>query len=577
VQAARSGGGRRPVTERHGYRSALGHRDFRLMLTAAAISSVGSWAYNVALWVWIYDQTGSAGWVAVSSTSRFVPALVLSSYGGVVSERFERTTVMRWGDTSMGVAMALLALTAALGGPVVVGILLAALTTAAGVANTPSALAMVPQVVEERDLAAANALYRTVDNLAIVAGPALGALLLTVGTPATSFAVNAGTFFVSVALVTRMSARSSPTDVTLGGRAGPLAQVMVGVRAIGSSVVATTLVGFLVMSYLLYGITPVLFVVLLDERLTGGTNGLGYLLMGAGLGGLLAAGFLNRLAARPRLGRVILVGVVLYLVPLALLAFVSDLRLAIGLQVVRGVGMLTVDVLAITALQRTLAPELVSRVFGVFRSFALGALVLGALVAPPLLRLVGLEVTLLLFGIGLPVGVAAASWPWARRMDLAMAPQAVALDPSVRILESLGIFAAAPRPVVERLALAATPAHAAAGQPIVQQGEPADALYVLTSGEVVVQVTAALHGMPRPRDLVTLQAPTYFGELGLLDAVPRTATVRAVGPCELLRIEGDDFLAALSEAPASEDFLATVRHRGTSADGHRAVAPAPEP
>jgi MFS family permease len=560
------------VTERRGYRAALGHRDFRLMLTAAAISSVGSWTYNVALWVWIYDQTGSAGWVAASSTSRFVPALILSSYGGVVSERFERTTVMRWGDTGMGLAMALLALTAALDGPVVVGIGLAALSTAAGVANAPSVLAMVPQVVAERDLAAANALYRTVDNLAIVAGPALGALLLTVGSPAMSFGVNAATFFVSVALVSRMSARSEPTDVTLGGRAGPLAQVLVGVRVIGSSVVATTLVGFLVLSYFLYGVTPVIFVVLLDERLVAGTNGLGYLLMGAGIGGVLAAGFLNRLAAKPRLGRVILVGLALYLVPLALLALVTDLRLAIGLQVVRGVGMLAVDVLAITALQRTLAPELVSRVFGVFRSFALTALVVGALVAPPLLELVGLEVTLLVFGLGLPI-VVAATWPWIRRMDLAMAPQAAALAPRVRILETLGIFAAAPRQVLERLALAATPTHAVPGEAIVRQGEPADALYVLTSGEAVVQVTDAVAGGRRQRDLATLRAPTYLGEIGLLRSVPRTATVRAVGPCELLRIEGDDFLTALSEAPASEDFLATVRLRGTDPDAGSTVAP----
>lgn len=39
----------------------------------------GTWAYNVALWAWAWDQTGSAGRFAAASVGRFVPALVFSA------------------------------------------------------------------------------------------------------------------------------------------------------------------------------------------------------------------------------------------------------------------------------------------------------------------------------------------------------------------------------------------------------------------------------------------------------------------------------------------------------------------
>ncbi len=61
---------------------------------AFAASAAGSWAYNVALAVYVFDQTGSAGWVAAVTLARFIPTLLVGSYGGVVAERFERVRLM---------------------------------------------------------------------------------------------------------------------------------------------------------------------------------------------------------------------------------------------------------------------------------------------------------------------------------------------------------------------------------------------------------------------------------------------------------------------------------------------------
>jgi hypothetical protein len=330
--------------------------------------------------------------------------------------------------------------------------------------------------------------------------------------------------------------------------------MLVGVRAITSSTSAAVLVGFSVLATFVYGLDTVLFIVLAEERYGAGSGGVGYLLTGLGVGGLLVAGLVNRLAALPRLGVVITVGMALYCLPTALLVVVDDFAVAVALQAVRGAGTLVVDVLAITALQRSLAPELVSRVFGVFNTLLLAAVALGALAAPVILGLTGLDTTLLLVGVGIPVLVLA-GWPWLRRMDRAAVLRLAELEPRIRVLEVLGIFAAAPRPVLERLAGAVTEVDAPAGTVVMRQGEVADALYVIASGEVAITRRT---GPEPPRFVTTIRGPGYVGEIGLLEGIPRTATVEALEPTRLWRIEGPEFLDALNEAPAAPVFLETA-------------------
>src|SRR5215469_4766194 len=81
---------------RAGYRSALRSPDLRRLLGSQLISASGSWAYNTALIVLLYDLTHSAGWVAAGTLARYVPSVLFSGYGGVLAERFERVRLMVW-------------------------------------------------------------------------------------------------------------------------------------------------------------------------------------------------------------------------------------------------------------------------------------------------------------------------------------------------------------------------------------------------------------------------------------------------------------------------------------------------
>src|SRR4051794_5903640 len=114
-----------------GYRSALRHRDLRLLFGGLVISATGSWAYNVALLAYVYDRTHSLGWVGAAGLARFLPQLLLSPYGGVLAERFERVRLMVRSDVLCVACQAAMAAVAAASGPPTLVIALGALTAVA--------------------------------------------------------------------------------------------------------------------------------------------------------------------------------------------------------------------------------------------------------------------------------------------------------------------------------------------------------------------------------------------------------------------------------------------------------------
>ncbi len=543
---------------RTGFASALRHRDLRLLLGGLVVSTTGSWAYNVVLVAYVFDRTHSLGWVSAAGLGRFLPALLLSAYSGVIAERVERVSLMVRSDVLCMIFQGLLAITAALDGPVVLAILLAALTSTANVVYNPAVGAMIPQLAGEDDLAAASALESTIENLVIVAGPAIGAGLLVAGSPALAFAFNAASFGCSALLVSRISVRSRTIDVTEAGEAGPLQQMAVGLRAVVSSAAVAVPVAFTVVASFVYGADTVILLAFSKAQLGSGTSGYGYLLAGAGVGGLLAAAAVNRLAAAPRLGAIIAGGITVYCLPSALMTLVHSPLLAFALQVVRGAGTLVVDVLAVIVLQRATAPELLARVFGVFWALIIGAIALGALVGAPLVDGLGLHGALLAVGLGIPA-LALCGYPVLVRLDRASLARVAELAPRVAVLERLQIFAAAGQPVLERVAAACSELSVAAGTAIVREGEHADALYVVLDG--VVEVWARGETGGADRQVATLGPDSYFGEIGLLERIPRTATVLARVPARLYRIGGDEFLDALTSSPPAASLIEDVRAR----------------
>ena len=542
-----------------GYRSALRSRDLRRLLGSQLVSSSGGWAYNVSLFVLLFDETHSTAWVAAGTVGKFVPSLLFSAYGGVLAERFERVRLMVWINVMALLVQLGLAVAAWQSAPAAVAVGLAALTSLVTCTYSPAVAALIPQVAAEDDLAAANALNATIDNVVVVAGPAIGALLLIAGGPALAIAVNALTFGVAAVWVRTMTVRSQPTDVTDGGQAGLFRQVADGFRALTTSASAAIFVAFSLLASFVYGTDTVLFIPISEIQLHTGASGYGYLLAGLGLGGIAGAALVNRLAARPRLATTIYGGIAVYCLPTALLILIHQPVAAFALQVLRGAGTLVVDTLAITALQRSAPKAMVARVFGAFFALVIAAISLGSLVTPLLLR-AGLHTAMLVYGAGIPAGCLLLL-PYLVKADRTAAAMAASVAARVALLEPLGLFRNASRSSLEAMAAAATEISVPAGTVIIAEGDPADAFYVLTGGQV--GVSAVGEAGAAPVQLRTLGPGSYLGEIGLLGGVPRTATVTAQAPSTLLRVSGPDFIDALTTLSASPSLLQGAQARLT--------------
>jgi MFS family permease len=545
------------VRARIGFRALFRNRDYRLLFCGLAISMSGSWAYNVALVVFVFDATHSPAWVAAASMTRFLSALVTSPFGGLLADRTERVRLMVVLDVAALVLQVALAVVAALHGAVVIAIVLSALTSVAGSSYDPAARAATPSIVGEDYLAAANSAQSAVENLSVIVGPALAGVLLVFSPPAVVFGVNAATFGLSALLVSRLHARSRPADISEGGTARPLKQMAAGFAAFVESTTVMLLAGFSILASFVYGTDTVLFVVISRDQLGTGSTGYGYLLAGLGIGGILITGLMNRIAAARRLGAIIVAGMAVYCLPTALLTVVHAPWLAFLVEVVRGAGTIVVDVLAITALQRLVKPDVLARVFGVFFALVLAAVSLGALLMPILLGAVGLTTTLLIMGFAIPA-LSVAAYPLLRALDSRALDEVSVIEPLVAVLQGLDIFAGASRTALERLARSAKEELVAAGVVLLSEGADADDFLVLTTGDVAISVVG---GSGAERSLGTLTAPDYFGEIGLLEHRPRTATVTTVGPCTIWRINGSDFVETLTAPAPSPLALERMRMR----------------
>ena len=96
------------------------------------------------------------------------------------------------------------------------------------------------------------------------------------------------------------------------------------------------------------------------------------------------------------------------------------------------------------------------------------------------------------------------------------------------------------------------------GNVIIREGDPAETFYVIVAGEVEVVRERVDAGS---RLVARLGKGSYFGEIGLLHGVPRTASVRASGDVELLELDRDAFVELVAETDLISDEIAELLER----------------
>jgi MFS family permease len=176
----------------------LRHRGFRRLVTGQLASNVGDAFYAVALPWYVLAEHGGALLLGTVLAAYGVPRTVLLAFGGHASDRWRPWTVMMTSDSVRAVAVGALAVVAASGpARAVVLIPIAAVLGAGEGLFLPGSFAVVPELLPDEELQSGNALASAATQLATLAGPAVGGVLVAALGPSPAFAVDAATFAVS--------------------------------------------------------------------------------------------------------------------------------------------------------------------------------------------------------------------------------------------------------------------------------------------------------------------------------------------------------------------------------------------
>ena len=128
----------------------------------------------------------------------------------------------------------------------------------------------------------------------------------------------------------------------------------------------------------------------------------------------------------------------------------------------------------------------------------------------------------------------------------------MAITVSTTVLKSVPLFASFPDEQLRTLVGVVTRRSAPRGSVIMAAGDPIDSLYIVLSGRLKVMMSDA---EGKEVILSLIGQGEYFGEMGLIDDSPRSASVVTIEPCELLAVSKRDFKKCLAE---SADMAAAV-------------------
>ena len=283
--------------------------------------------------------------------------------------------------------------------------IVAAAATVAAAPYLPCVSAVTPRMVDDADLPGANAARSAVGGLGILAGPAVGGLLLLLGSPALAFGLNGLTFGFSVLAVLAIRDRAAFRSVRPGqvarlfSPAALLSEMASGAAALRARPEALRLVGADIMCSVLYGAQTVLLLVV-ASRVGLGAGGYGYLFAGIGAGGCSPPPWPP--AARFRHPRYVLAAALAAAgLPMPLLAVTRWPAVAIALVAVTGIGAMLVEILTETCLQRVLDEEMFGRAYGLALPASIAGIVAGSLIAPLLAGTFGTQGALAVVGCAL--------------------------------------------------------------------------------------------------------------------------------------------------------------------------------
>ncbi len=519
-------------------RSVFGNPALRRIELALAGSMIGDWAYATAVVVWAYG-VGGARLVGIWMAVRYLLMAIVSPVGASLADRLPRKFVLIGSDLVRAVLATVAAIALITDAPDAVILVVATVLSLVGCIFRPAQMAWMPSLTRRpEELTAANGASSTIESLAFFLGPALGALLVSTTSVQVVFLLNAATFLLSAVLVWGIHPIAGPTpgdqeddDEEAGPQEGMLAEMAGGFRHIARDRDLVMVAILVCTQTIVAGATAVFGVVIAVDILETGPQGVGIIDSVFGVGAIVGGFYAIGRSTRNRLAGDLALGTVLWSLPLLLIVVYPSPVTVFAAVILLGFGNPLVDVNFATIVQRLTPDAVLGRVFGAYEGALIAGMAIGSAITPFLISRFGLQWALAI--LALVVGIPA----------LAFIPRCLRLDGTLRapegtaLLRGISIFSPLSPVKIESLAGSLTTETASAGTAVVREGDVSDRFLVIVSGRVEVTQDGEHLRFEGPGE--------FFGEIGLLRDVPRTATVTAIEDTTLYSLAREDFLDAV--------------------------------
>lgn len=529
-------------------RDVLRNGAIRRIEIAWAAGTAADAAFLVVLLVVAYDSGGALA-AGILGAVRVVPMIVAAPFAPRLVVRFRGDRVLAAINIARSLGAIAAALVVATGLPVELTYVLAAVVAGAGSLVRPIQTALLPAFARSpHELVASNVASSMGEGLGTFVGPLLaGILIATTGSVAASILV-AATFASAAAALTGIRferAADARGGAVESERRPKFSESPAVLRRYPTALVVTS---DFAMQSMVRGLLVTLIVVGSIELLDMGDTGVGLLTAAIGLGGLAGAAGALGLKGGGNLGRVFVVALAGWGLPLALIGAVPVPAVALAALFATGASNAVLDVSGFTLMQRGVQNEDRVTVFAASESLWGTGVLVGSLLSPALIALLDPRGAFLVAGAILPILALATRRPIERGSRDAGDAEA-----HLALLRSNPLFAPLPLTALDRLAENLAPVAFAQGDTIMRKGDPGDHYLLIADGEVDVSDDG--------RALRTCGRGDGVGEIALLRRVPRTATVVARTPVQGFTIGAPAFIAAVSgdAAAAAAEAVATAR------------------
>ncbi len=372
------------------------HRNFRVLYPANAMSNIGTWAQRVAQdWLVLELTDNDAAMLGLVTAIQFLPAMLLSLYGGLLADRFSKRKLLILTNTGAGLSSVVLGLLVVSGSVQLWHVFALALLLGIFTAiDSPIRVSFTSELVGKDDLANAVSLNSANFNVGRLVGPALSGYLIFFYGTGPSFLINTFTYVFMV--TTLLFIHDKDLHITVKpAKDNKLAEAFTYVKSRPDLMLVMTTVFFTTT----FGLNFQIFIALMATK----EFNMGPDQFGA-LGSILAIGSLSGalLAARlekQRTTQNILRGASLFGVLLMLSAYLpSPLLFAIMLPIMGATALLTL-ISANTYVQGNTTNALRGRVMGIYLMIFMGGTPLGSPIIGFVAAAIGIRPTIVLCGL----------------------------------------------------------------------------------------------------------------------------------------------------------------------------------